>query len=183
MREFIAFDVRDVSILDSLMGDKLLTDRCARPVGRGEMHLTLNFLGEVEPDRNTELASMLDDAAGGMNAFEVEFSGVGAFPSASRPSVIWVGVVDRGETAKINSLLTERLGRAGFRTESRSFHPHITIARVKCRLPEEERVRFFKRWDNESFGRQEVSELVLKKSELTPRGALHSPLHNSRLKP
>ncbi len=182
MREFIAFDMDDSSIVHELLRHDVFSDRCVRCAGHGEMHLTLNFLGEVEPSLNQKIALEMDQVASLMERFSVEFRGVGAFPSAHRPSVIWVGVADGGETSRLNALLSERLSKIGMEVERRVFHPHVTLARVKCRIEQGKLDRLFDEWGDFSFGRQEVHEVILKKSELTPRGAIHTPLHVSRLR-
>ena len=107
---------------------------------------------------------------------------MGVFPSPSRPSVIWIGVVDGGQTARVYADLSGRFSRLGLRTESRAFHPHITVARVKGRIERGALDGLLRKWNEHSFGKQRVCELILKKSELTPAGALHTSLHVSALR-
>ncbi len=182
MREFIAFEVEYPAALDEILKSEAFSDRCAKPAGRDDMHLTLNFLGEVDPSVNQAIAGAMDDICRVVSRYRVEYRGIGAFPSRNRPSVIWVGVTDSGETSKINALLSERLSILGFPAEARPFHPHITLARVKCRLGEGKLERLFRDWEEKSFGFQEIREVFLKKSELTPQGAVHTSLHVSRLR-
>lgn len=182
MREFIAFDVEDTSALAGILKSEALSDRCVRPAGKEDMHLTLNFLGDVDPSVNQAIAEAMDDICQEVTRYRVEYRGIGAFPSRNRPSVIWVGVVDRGETSRISALLSERLSTLGLAVEARPFHPHITLARVKCRVGEGKLERLFSEWEEKSFGFQEIREVFLKKSELTPRGAIHTSLHMSRLR-
>ncbi len=182
MREFIALEVEDSAALDDVLKAEAFTDRCVKPAGKGDMHLTLNFLGEVDPSVNHAIAAAMDDVCRVVSRYRVEYRGIGAFPSRNRPSVIWVGVIDSGETSKINALLSERLSILGFPAEARPFHPHITLARVKCRVGEGKLEGLFRDWEEKSFGFQEIRKVFLKKSELTPQGAIHTSLHVSRLR-
>lgn len=174
--------MEDTSILRALFSDELFKDRCVRRVRDDEMHLTFNFLGEVDPSFNARIFGNTDAVALETDAFEVEFRGIGAFPSATRASVVWIGVVDGGETTRINSLLSDRFAALGLRTESRPFHPHITVARVKCRVEHGRLDAALRNWEGASFGTQEVSSIEVKKSELSPGGAVHTALHVSRLR-
>jgi RNA 2',3'-cyclic 3'-phosphodiesterase len=70
-----------------------------RPISGGigwvaaeNLHLTLKFLGAVEADRLDAVRSALDDAAHGVRAFDFTVEGLGAFPSLTRPRVIWAGI-------------------------------------------------------------------------------------------
>ncbi len=182
MREFIALEVENPAALDDVLKAEALTDGCVKPAGRGDMHLTLIFLGEVDPSVNQAIAGAMDDVCRVVSRYRVEYRGIDAFPSRNRPSVIWVGVTDSGETSKINALLSERLSILGFPAEARPFHPHITLARVKCRVGEGKLEGLFRDWEEKSFGFQEIRKVFLKKSELTPQGAIHTSLHVSRLR-
>ena len=182
MREFIAFDMEDTSTARGMLQDSFFSDRCVRQVGGDELHLTLNFLGEVDPSVNGSIEEAMEEAASGFPSYHIDFKGVGAFPSQERPSVIWIGVADRGETAMLNAILSERLAKLGFKPESRPFHPHLTVARVKCRVDPSLLTSFFEKWAGMEFGSQNVRKVVLKKSDLTPEGARHTPLYSTRLR-
>lgn len=182
MREFTAIDVEDQSIFAGILHDPLFSSRCVRPAGREGLHITLNFLGDVDPGINEILASGIDSVAGGVESYQVRFEGIGAFPAIDRPSVIWAGVADSGETGLLSGRLGECFRPMGLRMESREFHAHVTLARVKCSVDGRELSRFFSTWGKAEFGGQEVREVVLKKSDLTPAGPVYSQLHKSPLR-
>ena len=57
--------------------------------------------------------------------------GGGAFPSVSRPRVLWLGVTGGApELAAIAADLETRLTAAGWPPEGRPFEPHLSIART-----------------------------------------------------
>src|SRR4051794_342080 len=94
------------------------------------LHVTLEFLGSVEPERLTRLAARLADVAAAQPAFTLALRGVGAFPSLARPSVLWIGV-DAPALAILASAVADIAAAEGFAREARPFHPHLTLGRVR----------------------------------------------------
>jgi 2'-5' RNA ligase len=98
-----------------------------------KLHLTLQFLGEETEERAAralELARTVHHAP-----FSLTVGGFGVFPNASRPHVLWLGV--QGDVAPLANALGAALATEGFLIETRAYHPHVTIARLRGRrLPE-----------------------------------------------
>ncbi|MCL4369081.1 MAG: RNA 2',3'-cyclic phosphodiesterase [Actinobacteria bacterium] len=119
------------------------TARWVRPEGT---HLTLKFLGWVpevsvgDSPRRAQLGEIeagVRRACAGVRAFQLGLAGVGAFPSLRRARVLWVGL--RGDLpalAEVKDKLEQELSPLGYPTEDRQFHPHLTLARLGCGLPE-----------------------------------------------
>lgn len=101
-------------------------------VSEDNFHVTLKFLGYVEPERLEAVARGVEAAVRGIGPFEVELAGVGAFPKITRPSVVWVGVT-RGaqEMISLADRVDGEMAKIGFERETRPFSPHITLGRVK----------------------------------------------------
>jgi 2'-5' RNA ligase len=142
----------------------------------GGIHLTLNFLGNIQEGQIDELAEAMRRSAAGFGPVKLGFSEAGAFPGPKNPRVIWVGL--KGETdrlAAIKKRLDELLQPLGFEPEQRTFKPHLTLGRVKKKinpallsaLISETKI------DEKPFV---VSHLVLYKSQLFPDGAEYTPL-------
>jgi RNA 2',3'-cyclic 3'-phosphodiesterase len=56
--------------------------------------------------------------------------GAGAFPSASRASVLWIGLDDGYDAlASLAGVVERATEPLGFAPDLRPFHPHLTIAR------------------------------------------------------
>ena len=103
-----------------------------RWVGASEIHLTLKFLGEVEPSRLVELAQPLRAAAAESTAFDVRLDKTGAFPTPRRPNTLWVGL--DGEVQRLVRLQARvegSMSQAGFETDRKRFHPHLTAGRLR----------------------------------------------------
>ena len=100
-------------------------------VARDNLHITLKFLGDVEPEQVTRLDTNLS-RIGGIRPFRVALSGVGAFPNLSSPRALWIGVGEGGEWISKLAASVERAAIAsGFDEERRAFHPHVTLARAR----------------------------------------------------
>src|SRR5207244_11943742 len=57
-----------------------------------QVHLTLKFLGDVEPEREGELVAALGRACTGARPVTLSLGGFGVFPRYERPRVVWGGV-------------------------------------------------------------------------------------------
>lgn len=96
-----------------------------------KLHVTLAFLGRVDPPQLHDAEKILDDVAGDHDPFELTLDKLGAFPHERRPPVIWIG--SRAQGAPFRTLATdlrERYAVLGFNFED-DVVAHITIARVK----------------------------------------------------
>jgi len=104
----------------------------ARWTTPAQLHLTLAFLGDDVPDaRLAGIAAAVDAVAAAAAPFAVEFGGLGAFPDARRPRVIWLGVRQGADgLGDLQSALAARLALLGFPPEERGFHPHLTLGRI-----------------------------------------------------
>ena len=122
---------------------KMRIHRAARPLRDEELpvrwvdvdnfHVTLKFLGEVRKDRVPPIEAVLSDVASATPSFSAELGGFGAFPTVRRPRVIWLGVEATPELRCLKQDLEWSLGELGFEVETRAFHPHVTLGRVRKR--------------------------------------------------
>ena len=150
------------------------------------IHVTLKFLGEISEDSIEELMLAIEETAQGILPFQLEVSGVGAFPNLERPQVLWTGV--KGELEKIAQLQkriesnTEQLGSP---RESRAFSPHLTLGRVRDEAGPNERRRLGKLLADTTFTALhniDVDAVNLMKSQLTLGGAIYSCIGSVKLK-
>ena len=96
------------------------------------MHVTLLFLGEVDDRELHAVCKAVKAVAAGEPPFPLRVSGVGAFPTARRPKVLWGGVADGAEPlARLHAALEAEMLELGcYRTEERGYTPHLTLGRV-----------------------------------------------------
>jgi 2'-5' RNA ligase len=150
------------------------------------VHLTLKFLGSVDPAKIDPIAAAMKEAARGVSPFSLKVEGLGAFPNLRRVQVVWVGV--SGEVDKLANLqqrLEENLAGLGFAPEKRRFTPHLTLARVRDQASLAEREGLGQLIAGTGFEAATgfpVAELSLMRSQLTREGAIYSRLSAAALK-
>lgn len=92
-------------------------------------HITLEFLGEIEPNTIHTLTETLSKVVRNHNPFTLNIGGLGAFPTFKRPHTLWTAV--GGSLYELNRLRDElhlELAKKGFLLEDRQFKPHLTLA-------------------------------------------------------
>jgi RNA 2',3'-cyclic 3'-phosphodiesterase len=147
------------------------------------LHLTLKFLGEVAADLLPAVRDAIAAALGTQGPFTMALRGAGAFPSAQRPRVVWVGVGDgAAEATLLAGSLEKSLAPLGFAPEPRPFTPHLTVGRVKAPGPDRAGLpRLLAAVRDRAWGEDVVREVHLVRSELFPAGPIYSILHTTRL--
>ena len=102
-------------------------------VSAEDLHLTLFFLGPVEGARLAGLEQALTGAVDASLAPELELGPGGAFPSATRPGVLWIGVRETGieRLSELQAGVARACTGQGFRRDPRAWTPHVTVARVR----------------------------------------------------
>jgi len=151
-----------------------------------QAHLTLAFLGDVPNERIEELKQILLETASASQSFTVDVHGIGGFPRAQRPRVVWAGVsgVETPEFEKMHQLLWQKLEpiKPKPKPEDRPFHPHITLARVPGPQPAKI-AEWMEKHAGWHFGVWQVAEMQLIQSVLTPKGPVYETLATAELKP
>jgi len=99
-------------------------------VPAGNIHLTLKFLGDVSLANLDMLTEMLLTEVKTHPPFEFSVGGVGAFPHAKSPRVVWVGVQAPPELLTLQSAISSKVEKLGYSREERPFSPHLTLGRV-----------------------------------------------------
>lgn len=179
IRSFVAVDLDEASIRERITSaQKGLEQTRAqlKLVDPEIMHLTLRFLGEI-PQTTVESVKEAMDAVR-FQSFEVEFTGLGAFPSLNRINVVWVGIKHGHEQLdQIFHQLEPKLRQLGLPPDNKGFSPHLTIARVKSGLNKAALADYVSSMRDQEFGKLPVKAVRLKKSTLTPKGPIYTTLH------
>lgn len=140
-------------------------------------HITLRFLGDVPLPRIPDLYASLAAALAPHPPCRLALGGLGAFPSAARPRVLWLGIT--GNLDALDRLeRSARAASAGFGSHdepAEAFHPHLTLGRVTRPAPELTRA-LASRLEPAATPPShpwEVREVLLFRSHLQPSGAIH----------
>ena len=140
MRVFVAVDVgdavrREVSRVVSVLTGKLEAVKTPPKVvwvKPAALHVTIKFIGEVEPAEVERLQELLAPPIA-VAPFEITWRGIGTFPSAKNPRALWLGVTNgAAPLAEIEAEVSRRVaGVNAVELDARALLPHLTLGRVK----------------------------------------------------
>ncbi len=119
-----------------LSGLEPVLERLQNDVGRQgvrftkpeKIHLTLSFLGEVDEKRVAALTDSLASGLQGVTIGELSVAGLGAFPDARRPGIVWTGL--SGEMTAVHERIIDGTDDFAERPDTKLFRPHLTLARI-----------------------------------------------------
>jgi len=101
-------------------------------VAPANIHLTLQFLGDVDDERLARLPRVLAPVVAQHPVFQVEIVGTGTFPSPARPRVVWAGCREgASQLAGLAAAVCQATSTLGFEPERRPFRAHLTLGRIK----------------------------------------------------
>jgi 2'-5' RNA ligase len=145
-------------------------------VRRENLHVTLKFLGEIDPVSLPQLQHAAAEAMRSIAPFDWQLNRLGAFPQMERPRVIWVGCREEPQPLHALYVVLETLLQAlGHPPERGAFTAHVTLGRVKEGGPRATEIA--RALENiPSFAYPLRTEtLTLMESQLTPTGAIYRP--------
>jgi len=143
-------------------------------------HLTVRFLGEIDPILTVDLDQVCRGVAESVDPFAITFDRLGAFPAAERARVLWVGGETPAEYINLVTSLNEQLRPLGFGPEWKRPVAHVTVARIKS-VPDPDLGRLLEAPHTFPSEPARVDRVALMESRLTPEGAVYSPLFEVRL--
>lgn len=179
IRTFVAIfpPVKIRRLLSQLANRLAESEADVKWVSEENFHITLKFLGGVEPDSLKCIYEVVHMVTQSINSFEVHLSKIGAFPNIRCPRVIWTGITaGTSELKALADLLECHLERIGFPRENRSFSPHMTLGRVKSPRNASKLSQALEQVRDEDFGDFEVNLVSVMKSDLKPAGPIYTPM-------
>lgn len=184
MRSFIAIEIpQDIKRALGGVLEELRRIYCdVKWVEPGSVHLTLKFLGEIDPGRVPEIKEALKKTFEDHRPFSLIAEGLGAFPRLESPRVVWVGL--RGDLEKLAALqkdVEKTLGLLGFPREDRPFKPHLTLGRMRSQKGREALVKRLRDMSSRTLGSFHVDCVAQFRSELLPTGAKYTILWKESL--
>jgi 2'-5' RNA ligase len=145
-------------------------------VKENHLHLTLRFLGNIEP---SQLELLIQDLSGleELPSFQLSFSDLIAFPQ-QKPRVIGMGIQESVPLDNLVHCISQNLDELGLDSENRIFLPHITLGRIAKPRRKSLQLDYL-----ELPKIQHVASVTLFQSQLSPEGSIYSVLHQFPLKP
>ncbi|MCT8137280.1 RNA 2',3'-cyclic phosphodiesterase [Anaerobacillus sp. CMMVII] len=98
-------------------------------VDQDDYHITLVFLGAVEPLMLEKLKTKLEIIAKEHQQFLLTLESIGSFGQKQAPRVFWASVEKEKKLYDLQAEVYKTCQELGFKLEKREFSPHITIAR------------------------------------------------------
>lgn len=150
----------------------------ARWVNEAHLHLTLRFIGDVPGDVAGRVADVLREVNG--PSFSLSLKGVGFFPPRRDPRILWAGITESDELIRLQARVERTLTTIGIDPDTRTFHPHVTVARLNGTPPHRvaEYVTRNSLFATEPFA---VSSFHLYESFLRKEGAHHEKIASYEL--
>jgi 2'-5' RNA ligase len=126
------------------------------------LHVTLKFLGWSSPDVVDAIRDRVLVIAAETRGFELAARGAGGFPEDAHARILWVGLQDpAGALGSLASRIDHAMTGLGYAAESRPYHPHITVGRVKDGHGTGE---ILAPWQKTDFGSSAIRDIVLYES-------------------
>ena len=161
-----------------------IPEHAVRWVPVNNIHLTLKFLGDVSEANYEVLIQLLESQAKLHSPFNMSVGGLGAYPNAKRPRVVWIGIEADQELFELQRAIDAETTRMGYQSEVRDYSPHLTIGRI-ARNTSAEDIRqvgeVVRKFDLGFLGVSRVDTLHLFRSDLKPGGAVYKKLYTARI--
>ena len=170
------------AVIRELRRERVFESMSIKWVETTNLHLTLQFLGEVNSGRVEDIAATLNQAWR-QGLFYASLVDAGTFPPAGSPWVVWLSVGEGGaELRALHEEIQERLEPLGFAPEHRTYCAHLTIGRVRqVREPSGARMREAQQAVVVSSARWLVDRVVLYESRLSSAGSSYQVVTEARL--
>jgi len=173
MRAFVAVEIDNADIIQKIKSIQETATFEAKPVRIDQIHFTLQFLGEISNEKAEKVKNVLLTID--FQRFSLAIECFGAFPNTKNPRIIWLGVDKYGgeKLSNVAKNVNSVLSPIGFNVD-KQFRPHLTIFRIKTKIGNitNELLKF----KDVEFGKQMVSKIILKKSELSKNGPEYTNL-------
>lgn len=185
IRTFIALELKNEETLGQIksFSSRLKQNQPNIKLVKPEnLHLTIKFLGDIEESLAPRIYEILNKEINQTifqgKTYKFKIKGTGQF---RKYSILWVkleGDIGFLQNIKntVETLLNEKFKID--RDKRTKFKPHLTIGRLKSNKINYKSFGAFKKLINENknfeFGPFTISEIKLKKSDLTPRGPIYT---------
>jgi len=187
MRVFVAIDIDEETkkalgdLQQQLRGKVDIKKSDVKWVNPENVHLTLNFLGEIKDEKVVEVCKIVKDVAGRYESFELDVKSVGYFGGRSA-RVLWVGAgAGNEQLQQLQEDIDMQLSEAGWPKETRKFAGHLTLCRIRKPAAGIKLAQVSEDYKEYKLGTIAADSVVVYQSELTPKGPVYTVLGNCKL--
>lgn len=164
MRTFIGIRLDDcISEIKAIIDDLKREDNDARFTILSNIHITLEFLGEITLDQVEQIKDIFSSFE--FSSFNLEVDKI-----TNLRDMIILGVKENKDLKYIQNKLRNKLRESGFNVDSRKYYPHVTIARnSKNKITKDINLK------------SRIKELILFSSERINQDLVYTPILTKKL--
>lgn len=141
------------------------------------LHLSLKFLGDLDPEPLATLKGALSAEALRRPRLRLTYAGIGTFPDRGDPRVVWAGCSgDLERLAALAGAVERAAEQVGVPRERHPFVAHLTIGRVKSNRNVKRLRAAIENQREVPLGKDEVAQFELYQSTLTNQGPIYTPI-------
>jgi RNA 2',3'-cyclic 3'-phosphodiesterase len=184
MRTFVSIEIPDdiKNKIEKLVNKLKLMLTPIKWVDKKNLHVTLKFIGWVNDEKVPPLIDCIKGCAGDFGSFDLSFSGLGVFPSAKRPRVIWIGTsAGADKVKKLGDCIEAEVAKEGVCEEEREFSPHLTIGGIKEKIDVGALNDFIEKNKDIEFGSFRVDHVSMMKSTLRRSGPIYEEIEKIKI--
>lgn len=183
MRFFVGvFTTRKLEFYTSKLRSELSNALIGKWVEPQNLHITLQFIGEIEEDKRVNLIYNLDEITRSFSPFTVSYIGLGAFPNTSKPRILWIGILKGSNNLKsLANKIIKANAKSGINVDSKPFYPHVSICRIQ-ELTSNKIYPTMRKYKDTFFMEEEINKIALIKSSLTSVGPIYTVVEEYYLK-
>lgn len=184
LRAFIAVPVPETERryfrqIQTTLASEVMDVRWVRPE---QIHLTLKFLGDIDPSQVPAIASQLDLQIRSLAAFPLQIKGGGGFPDIRQARVLWMGLDDATSALQpLHAAVEIAAAAVGLPRDTRLFRPHLTLGRPRRSVDPVVQDRLLTLLQAVTSAVFTVDRICLYQSRLYPSGARYTVLHTAML--
>lgn len=184
MRLFIAIEIPEGirAAYSALLREFRAIAPHAKWVRAESLHVTLKFLGETPAEKLPAVQNALAPIRSS-EPVQLEFRGLGFFPTEKRPRVFWAGMETSSNLKSLAVDIDQAAHRLGFPLEERPFTPHLTLARFDPPVIAPKLLHAIRDHDAQSFGSLTAHSFHLIESKLKRTGAEYTTVQTVRFAP
>ncbi len=139
MRTFVALDLPETIKKDVAGVINDFRSNCPYSVNwvpQENLHITFQFIGETKEEDIPEIAKFLETSFSELSALLFTNPKLEILPGRE-PKIIWIRLENNDSSIlKISKKLKSKLRQMGYKIDSRRLRFHITLGRIKKRLPD-----------------------------------------------